>query len=143
MSFQRHQSTETMNFQNKNTKTLRIFFLLLRKSWQVRRRHWITSLMEIFIPVSIIISFSWLSFDGTMSDSLIVKNEIHYESQSLEQLIDQIDNKSMIIMYTPSNAFTDKLINNVDQCLKNKAGEFTEIIRERTERYVYYFHYRF
>lgn len=118
----------------KNTETLRIFFLLLRKCWQVRRRHWITSLIEIVIPVcSILLLYR---FDGTLRDKLDVINETHYKSRSFKQLIDQMDGKSIMIMYAPTNPFTDKLIIKVDECLEKKVGEFTKTIFEKTERYI-------
>lgn len=84
------------------------------KSYRLRRYHWIATLLEFCLPI--VITYIMLRNLGS-EKKYKVHDAIIYDEISLEELT-QSAQKFEKLHYTPSNNFTDKLMNSVINSLK-------------------------
>lgn len=99
----------------------KIFLLLLKKNFLVRKKHWAQSVIaQIVIPIVLFLIGEniQLMIDSTPTR---VSHNTYYEIRTQSQLLSDVSMSGTYIKYTPQNNFTDKLMKSTRECLKLKA----------------------
>ncbi|XP_014296992.1 phospholipid-transporting ATPase ABCA1 [Microplitis demolitor] len=108
----------------------KIFLLLLKKNFLVRKKHWAQSVIaQIVIPIVLFLIGEniQLMIDSTPTR---VSHNTYYEIRTQSQLLSDVSMSGTYIKYTPQNNFTDKLMKSTRECLKLKA---TDVIGSKDE----------
>lgn len=102
-------------------ESLRIFGLLLHKSFLVRKRHWLfTLIFQILVPiilflVMVMCARDSYSYEGVRYPS-VQYNETHFVP--VDPLTSRIDTQFETLFYAPRSPQIDRIINETMMCLK-------------------------
>ena len=96
---------------------LKIFGLLMRKNFLVRRRSWIASLIgEFLVPFGLVLSI-WAVRNFSSSAPRVISNNTIYELQDQRKIISYTTfDRRINVYFAPANDFTRLLINDAVAC---------------------------
>ena len=96
---------------------LKIFSLLMRKNFLVRRRSWIASLIgEFLVPFGLVLSI-WAVRNFSSNAPRVISNNTIYELNDQQSIIGQGTFENYVNVYfAPANDFTQLLISDAVAC---------------------------
>ncbi|KAK0162596.1 hypothetical protein PV327_006362 [Microctonus hyperodae] len=103
---------------------LRLFMLLMRKNFLIRKRHWIQSLVfQVLIPIGLILIGQTVRLMSNNEAEFISHNTTH--NFEIEDDL-MLDVPGLInVKYTPSNTITDQIMEDTRMCLGLTAAQVT------------------
>lgn len=97
------------------------FKLLMWKNYRLRRFHWIMTLVEIVLPILVAYALTQitanLSDHGKSNTFVIMRPPSYPPAKSRSEMLQNVH--THLLVYAPSNTFTDSLMQNVNKTLSN------------------------
>ncbi|XP_078049321.1 phospholipid-transporting ATPase ABCA3 isoform X2 [Augochlora pura] len=101
---------------------IRIFGLLLYKNLKVRIRHWKSAIfLQCLVPIALFVLIQAIR-DYTVQPPRIINESTYYPIETKDELT-EINTQFTVLYYVPQNEYTEKIVEDIQMCLKIHHGK--------------------